>query len=210
MKMAKTGSTTILLVVLVGAVVVAQDASAAVVCGCKKVSNGRVRRITAGMPLTCGPTQSLTCWNEAPADIGASVSDTSGTVSIDPNTHTAVPFNAEFWDNGDLHSTAADTSRITVPEAGMYLATGVVAYRGEVSQSGYRLAYFKINGTTDRAEVQLQANAAPGGETFLTTAAVLKLNASDYVELWTFHTAGVPILLYTGGTGSEFTVQKLN
>ncbi|MGI9016103.1 MAG: hypothetical protein ACR2HR_03190, partial [Euzebya sp.] len=61
----------------------------------------------------------------------------------------AVLMDAEDYDPMDMHSTASNTSRITVPKDGLYIASGVIGWA--IATGGARYVSIGANGAqTDK------------------------------------------------------------
>ncbi len=196
---------------IVLALVVPDPAPAAQVCGCKRTTNGRVRRITAGNPLVCPTSQVLVCWNEdpPPGDISARVFN-SANLSLSHNTTTALPFDSERWDTDDMHDTVTNSSRLTAQESGKYLIFANVKF-GE-NASGTREVLLRLNGTTVIAEERASANVVETGiaGNVMSLTTHYSLAAGDYVEFVVTQTSGSTINVLSDPQASpEFGMVKL-
>jgi hypothetical protein len=117
-------------------------------------------------------------------NIGASVYRNGNLLQSD-RTPQAIVLEVQHFDDGGFWTAAAPT-RLTVPssQSGYYIINGAAAFDSNFG-TGHGQVFFKINGV-ERARVASAAtNTAPPylGNTNLTFIA--KLNAGDYVELWT-------------------------
>jgi hypothetical protein len=101
-------------------------------------------------------------------------------ISVANTTSVALTFNSERWDEGDLHSTSSNTSRLTAPVAGLYVIGGHVRFEFG-GLGGFRQATIRLNGSTVIAEVLDTAVNTPG--TGLSPTTTYRLAAGDYVEL---------------------------
>lgn len=112
----------------------------------------------------------------------------SAAISLTHNTDAALTFNSERYDVGGCHSTASNTSRITIPagEGGKYLLTGHVEFASNAT--GDRQLSFRLNGTTVLAAQRVGANGS--SVTILSLSTVYALAAGDYVELWALQSSG--------------------
>jgi hypothetical protein len=99
-------------------------------------------------------------------------------ISIPDATYTAITFNSEVFDTDDYHSTASNTSRLTVPVAGYYLITCSLNWASPGTNCTFR-TQFVVNGTTTIAGDGFKDDVAVN----LMRAAVVQLAASDYVEI---------------------------
>lgn len=100
---------------------------------------------------------------------------------------TALTFDSEHYDYGDLHSTAANTSRLTCAVPGLYLITGHVEWAANVT--GERDLRMKLNGTTYIGYDTRNA-VTTGFETSQPLTAQWRLGAGDYVELCVWQNSG--------------------
>ena len=120
-------------------------------------------------------------------------------------TDTALTFDSEREDTDAFHSTSSNTSRLVAPVAGRYVLTVTVRFAS--NSTGYRMVYFKINGTTFIPGVQT-ANAISGAVTTLTASASYRFAANDYVEVYAFQNSGGNLaVVATGNISPEVTMQ---
>lgn len=97
----------------------------------------------------------------------------------------AITFDSERWDTGGLHSTAANTSRLTVAIAGLYVIHGHAQW--DSNTTGVRILGIRINGTTDIAQERRWASV---GTFEMGVTTQYKLAVSDYIELMAFQNSG--------------------
>lgn len=126
------------------------------------------------------------------AFVGCSAYRTTN-LSIDNETFTAVTLpDGENFDTDTMHSTASNTSRITVPATGYYLITASCQFA--VNGTGIRAFNFRKNGTTDVTTGMAGWTADPTiGATYgnsVNGSVVASLAASDYVELMAYQSSG--------------------
>lgn len=122
-------------------------------------------------------------------------------ISIDHATLTALTFNTELFDVGSMHSTAANTDRLTCPVTGVYVVTGHVSF--QTGTTGVRHLYIRLNGTNSLA-IQ-ETNALGAGVTVLSVSTLFRFTALDYVQLLVFHTQGSAIsIISTRNYSPEF------
>lgn len=115
----------------------------------------------------------------------------------------ALTFDSERYDNGTLHSTSSNTSRITAATAGKYIITGNIEWGA--SLLGFRALNIMVNGTTTIASTGL--NPASGA-TAQTVTTIYHLAASDYIELVAYQTSGGNLNVNSSGNYSpEFSAQ---
>jgi hypothetical protein len=152
--------------------------------------------VTGLLPVAKGGT-GVTEWD------GARVYN-SAVESIPTATLTALTFNSERYDNGGLHSTTTNTSRLTAQKAGKYLITGHLYWA--YNATGLRRAYIRLNGATFIAAVELTPGAA--GENDMSVVTVYHLAAADYVELVVVQNSGGNLnVAATGNYSPEFAMQ---
>ena len=102
----------------------------------------------------------------------------SASQAISATTDTAISFDSENYDNGSIHSTSTNNSRITVSAAGRYVFWASVVT--DLTTQDLK-QWFRINGATVDGYghcVLPQFSRIDFGLT-----AVLNLSANDYVEL---------------------------
>jgi hypothetical protein len=140
----------------------------------------------------------------------------SGPPTISHNTTTALTFNSERFDHGDLHSTSSNTSRLTAPVAGLYSAAPVAGlysvganFRFAANATGQRYGALRVNGSTVIAEdMVLPGSAAVLPRLVLST--IWRLAAGDYVEVLAFQTSGGALDVETSSaTSPEFWMVRL-
>ena len=110
----------------------------------------------------------------------AAVSVATGTSS------TALTANSEQFDNNAMHSTATNTSRITIQTAGRYLFVATVAFAANAT--GNRRLAFRVNGSTVYESTLVGGTAT--NSIVLTAPRMLTLAAADYVEALIWQTSG--------------------
>jgi hypothetical protein len=121
-------------------------------------------------------------------------------ISINTATNTMLTFNQERFDVGGLHSTASNTSRITIPtgEAGKYLIGCNVRWASNAT--GVRSLGVVLNGTTTIAFSLVDIDSAINHAQSLVT--MYSLAATDYVEVQVSQTSGGPLNVETLGNFS--------
>lgn len=138
--------------------------------------------------------------------VGASVRRTS-VQSITDSTATAISFDVEDFDSGNLYITVTQPTRLTAPSQGLYMITGSVAFAG--SGAGVRQIYIKKNGSTRIAT----GGAAGVAGTFSnngSVATVAFMNAGDYAELVVVQTSGGNLdVLSSENYSPVFTMAKV-
>lgn len=112
----------------------------------------------------------------------------SATQAVADSTTTAITFDSETTDVGAIHSTSANTSRLTVPTGGdgFYLATAYIYFASNAT--GVRTLLLNKAGTT------VQSVSGPGNTAANPTSVHISwmgtLAAADYLELFAFQTSG--------------------
>jgi hypothetical protein len=119
---------------------------------------------------------------------------------------TTITFNSERFDTDAFHSTASDTSRLTVPTGlgGYYAIGGGVTTA--VSTTGARFIRILLNGTT-----QIQHNTSPavsGFDARLFVSTLYPLDATHFVELEVFVGASINSVV-TANSTPEFWMYKV-
>mgnify|MGYP001615564739 CR=1 FL=1 len=104
--------------------------------------------------------------------------------TITTATVTALTFNSESYDNGALHSTSINTSRLTAAVAGRYLVHGFVWFNSNTT--GQRQARLHKNGTVVTHAI------VPGSAVAIVihVSDILDLTANDYMELCVYQDSG--------------------
>jgi hypothetical protein len=123
----------------------------------------------------------------------------SGTQTIATATATAITFDTENIDTNGFHSTATNTSRITIPSGkdGKYLVTPQV--RSEANSTGRRIAAIYKNGSIILLNQFEQVPSATGSVT-IGNSFIISLVATDYLELYFTQTSGGNLNAATEGT----------
>lgn len=130
----------------------------------------------------------------------------SANISVADATDTALTFNSERYDDGSLHSTASNTSRLTVAVPGVYAIGGNAEFASNAT--GLRQAGIRVNGATTIAAVRLPALS--GASTMLNVTCQYRFAAADYVELVVLQTSGAALLVLAGANFSpEFWIVRL-
>ena len=114
----------------------------------------------------------------------------------------AVSLPGEFFDYGDLHSTTANTTRLTAPVGGIYLVVGQAAF----SWSGTGFRDVRINrGSTMIAHTQVPPVTSSSMATDIQVTAIAGLAAGEFVEMLAQQNSGSDLLLYAGRTSLSAT-----
>jgi len=141
-----------------------------------------------------------------PASHGCRVRN-SGNELLTTGVVAELTFDSERYDTDAYHSTAVNTTRLTVPAGldGIYSLAGAVEFAANAT--GVRLLRIRLNGATIIANIV--QNAAGGGNTTpITIATLYQLAVGDFVELQAFQTSGGNLnVLATGNYSPEFAMQ---
>jgi len=109
----------------------------------------------------------------------------SAAQTITTGTHTKVLLNTEFYDNQNEFDNATNY-RFTAVKAGKYACFGKVAWATPADGTRYDVK-FRINNTD---KYRALANANTTGQYMISIGTIFDLSASDYVELFVYHTVG--------------------
>jgi hypothetical protein len=131
-------------------------------------------------------------------------------VAVASSTTTAVlvTFDSEGWDTDSMHSTSANTSRITINTSGQYLVSFYARFPSNAN--GYRQLNLRLNsagspgGGSTWSTITIPA--ANGDATFVTRTLELTCTAGDHYELFALQNSASTLTLQTGQrvTGMEF------
>lgn len=132
----------------------------------------------------------------------------SAAITLTTGVTKILTFDNERWDTSGLHSTTANTSRLTAPIAGLYDIGAGVEFA--VNAAGFREAYLLLNGLTP-IEVDTRG-PTPGQVTNITISGVkYRLAAGDYVEVAALQTSGGNLNVTAAGNYSpEFWMTYLS
>lgn len=112
----------------------------------------------------------------------------STTQSLSDSTYTALTLDTDIFDVGALHSTAVNTSRVTIPtgQGGLYLFLGQCGFAA--AAAGMRELTIRYNGSS-----RLWGATSPGssgGVLVLNVFALHPATAGDYYELVAYQSSG--------------------
>ena len=144
----------------------------------------------------------------APSWVGAIIKK-STSQDIDNNTLTAITWDEEDFDTNTFHSTASNTSRLTVPSgyAGKYLLN----LHGNVEQdgTGRRAVRLYKNGESFQRGVTFLPTTSDGiGIQYFDYSTVCNLAVADYLEVYFFQNSGSTKRFY-GGANSALSFTYL-
>lgn len=109
-------------------------------------------------------------------------------ISINNITTTELTFNSERYDTDTIHSTSADTGRLTFPFAGKWVIG--LQVRWAINATGVRQITIMKNGTTVLAAQTVNAVAGGVFTTDMTTITEHTFAATDYVVAKVHQTSG--------------------
>ena len=138
---------------------------------------------TTGMKWSAVPTANFT---------GCRIFNSTDT-AIANNTTTAYTCNSESFDTDGYHSTATNTSRITIPagKGGKYLLTAKLEWYS--NNTGARYVGIGLNGGNNVAQFN---TAAVNNQQTLCLTTLANLSVGDYVEMFAYQTSGGNLSLY--------------
>lgn len=192
-----------------------QTATAAQVCGCKKISNGKVKRLVSPGPPTCSLSFTPICWNEdqPPGDFSVRVGISAGTVLIPNDAATVLSWDTEIFDNGGLH--VGTSSQLVAPVAGKYHVFAGIYWQNVAG--GIRTVVLRVNGSKIVTGQTIPGVSNPSG-VYSAASTVIDLAVNDYVECLVYHDLGASLdvnglpSIVAGAYGdvsSEFGMAKL-
>jgi hypothetical protein len=150
-------------------------------------------------------------WASAPAGtptfVGVSCYKSASAQSLSNDTSAAITFDAEEFDTDAYHSTASNTSRITIPsgKAGKYLFVATIEF--DSNSSGNRAIFFNKNGSL----VTRGQRFAPSGSSVsnYTTSCILDLAVADYIEVFAYQNSGGSLNVNNAQTSTRFAAYYL-
>lgn len=148
--------------------------------------------VTAGVPLIEGMNPKPIC----------NISN-SAAQSVANAAYTALNFDTEEVDNYALHSTSSNTSRITI----LYSARYRVSYSLQfaANATGIRTGRIRRDGATLLWNAESVPTAGAGVDTTVQGSFVVKLDATQYIELEAYQDSGGALNMQ-GGNGTSLTV----
>lgn len=146
-----------------------------------------IQTIATGQPFLAATLQQIRDNDEHFADPPACSVYNSTTQSIGNASNTVLTANSENFDNDSMHSTASNTSRITIQTDGRYLFSGTVLFAANAT--GARSVGFLVNGTTAyiaTSTTNIGGSLAMG----VSGMRAIVLAAGDYVECRAYQSSG--------------------
>lgn len=113
--------------------------------------------------------------------------------SIPNITATAVLLDSEAVDSEGIHSTAVNTSRMTIVTPGRYRVIGQLGFASNAT--GYRIADIRINGA---GGCQSRSTAINGAASVVQAYDEILCAAGDFIEMYAAQTSGATLALATG------------
>jgi len=173
-------------------------------------TNARLPVGTNGQVLTADSTEATGLkWTTSAASSvkGVALYNTTGQ-SLANATATAVTFDTEVFDTDAFHSTATNTSRITIPAglAGKYQVNAIFTWQG--NNTGFRTLGLYKNGAIYQWAPQVLGSTVmnAGGVTFST---ILTLAVTDYIEIFAYQSSGGALSLNAGPSDCSYSVSYL-
>jgi hypothetical protein len=122
----------------------------------------------------------------------------NGSITLSNATTTTLTFDAEHLDTDGFHSTATNTSRITIPsgKAGKYLVLGTVRF--DANNTGRRISRVLKNGAT-LYEYEM-ASPTNSVEASLHHSSIVSLAEGDYIEITAWQNSGGNLVLSNNGS----------
>lgn len=111
---------------------------------------------------------------------------------------TTLTFDAEHFDNNNVHDTSANTDRLVAPVSGLYMITASVETNAAPVTGVLRLAFYR-NGTTD---VLARGSMSPNAVSH-TLSTFTRLVVGDYVICRVLNTTGSSVNILAGTAASE-------
>lgn len=133
---------------------------------------------------------------------------TTSTAAFVTATWGAIPFDSESWDTASMHSNSTNNTRVTAPDAGLYVVEGVVCFAAHAT--GLRLAGLRVNGSgaTGPAWGTNYTNALPTPfPSHVPISAIIKLAVGDYVELVGWQSSGGNLNLFNENGDNHLAVK---
>jgi len=117
-------------------------------------------------------------------------------------------FNSERFDNGTLHDTSTNNSRITFATAGVYYYGGNINW-GAAGGTGHRQVTIQLNGSTVLNQVSVDGDALEGNPRQIING-LWEFDADDYIELVVYQNSGGAMNINSNGNYSpEFWASRI-
>ncbi len=121
------------------------------------------------------------------------------------STWTATPFDTENNDNGSMHSTSSNQSRLIAPKAGLYLFVANAAFAANSTgtrglQVRKNAAGNAANGTQLSYQIAVTPTVAWAGA----ACGIVQMAINDYLEMFTFQSSGGNLNSIASTSGNAF------
>lgn len=120
---------------------------------------------------------------------------------------TATTWNTEESDTSNMHDPVTNSSRITVPSAGLYMVEAQLYWQGGSGAAGGRETIIYKNGVYQKA-AHVEAIATKDLTVSVTASFVLATN--DYIEIYAYQTSGGTLTVAGNVNYNWFQVTKLS
>ncbi|KKN31635.1 hypothetical protein LCGC14_0821840 [marine sediment metagenome] len=131
---------------------------------------------------------------------------TNGAQIISNNITTTFTFDTETWDTDGMHSTASNTSRLTVKTTGKYRYSAHI--RWDAHGTGVRAIRILLNNAT--VINQIVTNDTPNDAVDMQITGTYELSIGSYIELQGFQNSGGNLATETASGGSEFSMEWIS
>lgn len=108
--------------------------------------------------------------------------------SVGNDSATALTFNSERFDNGTLHSTSTNPTRITFVYGGVYYYGGNINW-GTAGGTGFRQITIRLNGSTTITQAVLDGDALDTSPRMIING-MYEFDDDDYIELLAYQNSG--------------------
>lgn len=130
----------------------------------------------------------------------------SAAQTVATSSETALLFDSEEFDTDDYHSTATNTSRLTIPVSGYYSISGSIRF--DTNTTGYRQISIRADGTNFLTRET--ASPVSGTPTRLNIGIVAcYLAAGSFVELMALQNSGGDLGVGIAGALPTFEIARL-
>lgn len=129
--------------------------------------------------------------------------------SVATSTDVALTWSAEAYDSDGFHSTASNTSRVTIPSGmgGVYLVSAVVEWNDVVTAD--TTLSIRDDGGTVLARARSQNDGPSGHNRYQTLTATVVLAAADWVEAVVSHNLGITATVRKGQPGCGLSAWRI-
>lgn len=129
--------------------------------------------------------------------------------TIDNTTVTILTFDSERFDTASMHDTSSNTSRITIPVAGIYRFTATIGFEAAMGAATRVITSLKLNGTTYIG--RMETNKIPSTNLVQCCTCIWQCAANDYVEVDVYQDSGVAssTLVIGAAICPEFSAERI-